>query len=85
LLRIDSGGDIHRRRERVVGRLSHIDVIIGVNWGFASERRAGSETRGSGRSNQALYDEVMKDGLAIMSMKKDWKNIFAFRCENGGR
>ena len=31
------GGDVHRGRERVVRRLAHIDVIVGVNRLFGSE------------------------------------------------
>ncbi len=26
---------------------------------------------------QALYDEAKKDGWFVISMKKDWKHIFA--------
>jgi phosphoglycolate phosphatase-like HAD superfamily hydrolase len=31
-----------------------------------------------GTFTQALYDEAMKDGWNVISMKKDWKRIFAF-------
>lgn len=31
-----------------------------------------------GTFTQALYDEAKKDGWPIISMKKDWKRIFAF-------
>jgi hypothetical protein len=31
-----------------------------------------------GTFTQALYDEAMKDGWNVISMKKDWKKIFAF-------
>ncbi len=31
-----------------------------------------------GAFSQALYDEAKKDGWAIISMKNDWKRIFAF-------
>ena len=27
---------------------------------------------------QKLYDEAMKDGWIVISMKKDWRKIFAF-------
>jgi hypothetical protein len=27
---------------------------------------------------QALYDEAKKDGWTVISMKNDWKRIFAF-------
>ena len=37
----DRRRDIHRGREGVVGRLRHIDVIVGVNRRLAAERRAG--------------------------------------------
>jgi phosphoserine phosphatase len=31
-----------------------------------------------GAFSQALYDEAMKDGWTVISMKRDWKRIFAF-------
>ena len=31
-----------------------------------------------GRFTQALHDEATKDGWIVISMKKDWKRIFAF-------
>ena len=31
-----------------------------------------------GTFTQALYDEAMKDGWLVISMKNDWKRIFAF-------
>jgi len=31
-----------------------------------------------GTFTQALYDEAMNDGWIVISMKKDWKRIFAF-------
>jgi phosphoglycolate phosphatase-like HAD superfamily hydrolase len=31
-----------------------------------------------GTFTQALYDEAKKDGWVVISMKNDWKNIFAF-------
>ncbi|HZZ59913.1 MAG TPA: haloacid dehalogenase-like hydrolase, partial [Roseiarcus sp.] len=31
-----------------------------------------------GRFTQALYDEATKDGWFVVSVKKDWKKIFAF-------
>jgi hypothetical protein len=31
-----------------------------------------------GTFTQALYDEAKKDGWTIISMKDDWKRIFAF-------
>ena len=31
-----------------------------------------------GTFTQALYDEAMKDGWIVISMKKDWKRIFEF-------
>jgi len=36
--------------------------------------------RRKGRSTftQALYDEAKKDGWTVISMKNDWRHIFAF-------
>ena len=31
-----------------------------------------------GAFTQALYDEAMKDGWTVISMKNDWKRLFAF-------
>jgi hypothetical protein len=31
-----------------------------------------------GTFTQALYDEARKRGWTVISMKKDWKNIFAW-------
>ena len=31
-----------------------------------------------GTFTQALYNEAMKDGWLVISMKNDWKRIFAF-------
>jgi len=31
-----------------------------------------------GSFTQALYDEAKTDGWYVISMKKDWKRIFAF-------
>ena len=32
-----------------------------------------------GTFTQALYDEAKKDGWIVISMKSDWKRIFAFK------
>jgi hypothetical protein len=32
-----------------------------------------------GTFTQALYDEAMKDGWSVISMKNDWDRIFAFQ------
>ena len=34
-----------------------------------------------GTFTQALYDEAKKNGWTVISMKKDWKQIFAFENE----
>jgi hypothetical protein len=31
-----------------------------------------------GTFTQALYDEALKNGWTVVSMKDDWKRIFAF-------
>ncbi len=41
-------------------------------------RRRGCRTPRSGRLRQALYDEAKKNGWTVISMKNDWKRIFAF-------
>jgi hypothetical protein len=47
-LHIDRGGDMHGRREGVVRRLRHVDVVVGVNRRLASERRSGQLTAAVG-------------------------------------
>ena len=39
LLHVDCRRNVHRRREGVVGRLRHVDMIVGVNRRLAPERR----------------------------------------------
>ena len=41
LFHVDGRGDAHGRRKRVVRRLRHVDVIVGMNRRVAAERRAG--------------------------------------------
>ena len=41
LLHIDRRRDVHGGRKRVVGRLRHVDVVVGMNRRFARQRRAG--------------------------------------------
>ena len=41
-------------------------------------RRKGCPTPRSARFTQALDDEAKKDGWFVISMKNDWKRIFAF-------
>ena len=40
LFHVDCRGYIHCRGKRIVGRLRHIDVVVGMNWRLAPERRA---------------------------------------------
>ena len=37
-----------------------------------------------GTFSQDLYDEAKKDGWIVISMKNDWKRIFAFETTNEG-
>ncbi|MGB6223646.1 MAG: hypothetical protein WBG04_21620, partial [Haloferula sp.] len=34
-----------------------------------------------GTFTQALYDQATKDGWTIISMKNDWKKVFAFESQ----
>jgi hypothetical protein len=45
---------------------------------FAYGPAAGLPETKVGTFTQALYDEAKKNGWTIISMKKDWKKIFAF-------
>jgi hypothetical protein len=37
MLDLDCGGDVHRCRKRIVGRLRHVDVIVRMHRIFAAE------------------------------------------------
>ena len=37
-----------------------------------------------GTFSQDLYDEAKKDGWTVISMKNDWKKIFAFEASDQG-
>ena len=41
-------------------------------------RRPGLPDTKVGTFTQALYDEATKQGWIVISMKNDWKRIFAF-------
>src|SRR6266478_4369016 len=41
LLHIDRRRDVHCRGKRVVGRLGHVDVVVGMHRGLAPKRRTG--------------------------------------------
>jgi hypothetical protein len=41
-------------------------------------RREGCPIPNVGAFTQELYDEAMKDGWTVISMKNDWKRLFAF-------
>jgi hypothetical protein len=41
-------------------------------------RRGGLPDTKVGTFTQALYDEAKKNGWIVISMKNDWKRIFAF-------
>ena len=41
-------------------------------------RHKGSPDTKVGTFTQALYDEAKKNGWTVISMKNDWKRIFAF-------
>ena len=38
----------------------------------------GLPNTGVGTFSQAMYDMAVKQGWIVVSMKKDWKHIFAF-------
>jgi hypothetical protein len=52
----------------------HDDVVREYAYGPAQ----GLPDSKVGTSTQELYDEAMKNGWIVISMKKDWKHIFAF-------
>ena len=43
-----------------------------------------SDTKVGTFPTQDLYDEAKKDGWVVISMKNDWKRIFAFEAINEG-
>ena len=48
------------------------------NANMPTDRRRGLPDTKVGTFSQALYDEAKKDGWYVISMKDDWKRIFAF-------
>ncbi|MFH0341102.1 MAG: hypothetical protein ACHBNF_03020 [Chromatiales bacterium] len=44
-------------------------------------RRRTCATPRSATFTQALYDEAKKQGSTVISMKNDWKRIFAFESQ----
>ena len=59
---------------RLAVLLLHDDVVREYAYGPAqglAESKVGTFT-------QALYDEAIKNGWTVISMKNDWKRIFAF-------
>ena len=48
---------------------------------FAYGPAAGLPDSQVGTFTQALYDEAQKDGWTVISMKNDWKQIFAFESK----
>jgi hypothetical protein len=69
--RIGSG---HRWAVRRACERLHDDAIREYAYGPAE----GLPDSKVGTFTQALYDEAKKDGWTVISMKNDWKRIFAF-------
>ena len=59
-------------------RLSMLVLHDDAEREYAYGPAQGCPTPRSARSPQALYDEAKKDGWFVISMKNDWKRIFAF-------
>ena len=73
-LRIDRNGQWRRWQHRPVTTRTGDYWITQDTYGPAqglSDTKVGTFT-------QALYDEAKKDGWTVISMKNDWKRIFAF-------
>jgi len=60
--------------ERLAMLLLHDDAKREYAYGPAQ----GLQDTKVGTFTQALYDEAAKQGWAVISMKNDWKRIFAF-------
>ena len=50
----------------------------GPVYGEQGEKAQGLPASKVGTFTQALYDEAKKQGWIVISMKDDWKKIFAF-------
>jgi hypothetical protein len=62
------------KRPRLAVLILHDDAVREYAYGPAQglpETRVGTFT-------QALYDEAKKDGWVVVSIKNDWKRVFAF-------
>ena len=62
------------------GRLSMIVLHDDAKREYAYGPAQGATRYKGGAFTQALYDEAKKQGWTIISMKNDWKRIFAFRA-----
>jgi hypothetical protein len=66
------------------GDVSRLAMIVLHDDGireYAHGPRAGLAGHPRWAFTQALYDEATKDGWFVVSMKNDWKRIFAFEPE----
>ena len=59
-------------------RLSLIVLHDDAERGYAYGPATGLPDTKVGTFTQALYNEAEKDGWNVISMKNDWKTIFAF-------
>ena len=59
-------------------RLSLLVLHDDANREYAYGPAQGLPDTKVGRFTQALYDEAKKQGWIVISMKNDWKTIFAF-------
>jgi hypothetical protein len=60
-------------------RLMMLVLHDDAQWEYAYGPAQGLPDTKVGTFTQALYDEAMKDGWSVISMKNDWDRIFAFQ------
>lgn len=77
----NSGGDRQMLEYTGAGSGSRLMMLVlhdDAEREYAYGPAAGLPDSKVGRFDQALYDEAKKHGWSVISVKKDWKRIFAF-------
>ena len=70
--RVDRGGDVHGGGKRVVGRLSHVDVVVRVHGGLAAQGCSSELTAAVGDDFVDVHVEL---GAAASHPYVQWKHV----------
>jgi hypothetical protein len=73
---VNRRGDVHRRREGIVGRLGHVDIVIGMNGTFTANRCAGKLAAPIGNDFIHVHVEL-RSASSHPNMKRKHVRMFA--------